>query len=330
MKTTCKVMLARFPGDNKEHPESSNWIMRTYAECLKDPRIEQVLNWHKADTPITMTRNLCLEHALDLGMDYVLMIDSDMRPDEPNPGAKPFWKTAFDFAFNRPSPCIIAAPYCGGGSYHNNIFAFRWAALTNNHFPFKMEQYTREEALQRAGIEKVAAMPTGLMLIDMRILKKMKKPYFEYEWKGDGKPCPHCGQLEPGPRAEKASTEDCFFTREISMGCFDDPDAGVFCAWDCWAIHIKPCEIGKPKDLTIDMVNKRFVDAVLSGRRSDEVVSEQNVVLPKITPPEKREGAMYKMIAGRNGNIVELYDDKFREVIRDNFSEHTGNNQAEI
>lgn len=330
MKKTCKVMLARFPGDFKEHPESSNYILKTYKKCLEDPRIEEVLNWHRSDTPITMTRNLCLEHAQQLGMDFVLMIDNDMKPDQDNPGCKPFWDSAFDFCFDRKSPAIVAAPYVGPGTYHNNVYAFHWESLTNAHFPIGMRQFTRFEAMQRSGIEKVGAMPTGLMLIDMRILSKMRKPYFEYDWMGDGPCCDHCGQPKPGPRAVKASTEDCFFTREITLGCFDDPDAGVFCNWDAWAYHIKLCELGKPEELTIDMVNKRFVDAVLEKRRRDETVKEWGVELPHVAAPLPADGGMrFSLVDNRNGT-VSLDEQETREVIRARFPEYTGNGKEEV
>lgn len=338
MKKTCKVMLARFPGGNVEHPDSTAWILKTFRKCLKDPRIEEVINWHKSDTPITMVRNLCVEHAQELGVDYLLMIDNDMDPDEPNIGAKPFWDTSFDFMFDRKSPCIVAAPYVGPdgqtGLRHNNVYAFRWNSDNNNHWPFGMAQYTRYEALQRGGIEKVAAMPTGLMLFDMRIFEKMKKPYFEYEWVDDGPACEHCGQAKPGPRAKKASTEDCFFTREITMGCFDDPDAGVFCNWDAWARHIKMCKLGKPQDITIDMVNKRYRDAVMENRDRHESVREWNVQLPKVKPKKpigsNGSAAQHEMVVGQEGAFTMVDRDKFKEVLRGNFPEFTGSAQDEI
>ncbi len=175
----------------------------------------------------------------------------------------------------------------------------------------------------RMMIEKVAAMPTGLMLIDMRILKKMRKPYFEYDWVGDGKACEHCGCPKPGPRAEKASTEDCFFTREITLGCFDEPEAGVFCNWDAWAYHIKLCEIGKPQELTFDHVNRRFVEAVENRRRSDETLQYFDLNLPQVAPPEPSNGQMtFNVLERRTGEAVSVNETEFGKVIEREFSEY--------
>lgn len=327
MKKACKVLLARFPGNFSEHPDSTDWIIQTYKKCLDDPRIEEVKHWRISDTPITMGRNRCIEVAKRIGTDYLLMIDSDMGPDQPGPTAKPFWETAFNFLFDREQPAIIAAPYCGGGSYHNNVFVFHWANFTNGHYPFKLEQFPREMAADRGGIEKVAALPTGLILIDMRILERMKFPYFYYEWMGENERCPCCQHLIPGLQDEKASTEDVTFTRDASLAWYDEPEAGCFVSWDSWASHIKLCHIGRPEKITNEYIGERFRQAVERNLFKDERLQEFNLDFPKVNPQGNghptngQEDRFDKMELSRDGALVELNEDLYREALRARYPE---------
>lgn len=332
MDKTCKVMFARFPGNNQEHPESVDWCIKTYHKAKTDPRIGEVLMWKKADTPITMSRNKCLEDAIKLGMDYVVMIDSDMNPDHKCVGAVPFWETCFDWIFDRKSPAIIAAPYCGGESIHHNIFVFQWENFTNPGFPaskvdFKLSQYTRTEAAERGGIQKCAALPTGLMIIDMRILSRMKKPYFYYGFDGDGPECSGCGRPMPGPEAVKSLTEDVAFTRDASLAWFDDPDAGCFCAWDCWAEHIKLCHIPKPVLITPDMVGSRFKEALDGRLPQKEHIREANLSFPKIDKPgddvlgEGEQWVSTYSIFDKNMNRYTVSEQTFDDFARKEFGD---------
>lgn len=273
----CKVMLARFPGDYSERPPSSNWVMQTLVKLRPRPetyreiengfaykcdhdRIDEVFVWWKSDTPITMTRNLSVREAKKHGVDYLLMIDNDMAPDQPVPGAKPFWETAFDFLWGRGVPAVVGAPYVGPG-FHQNVYVFRWqsannwAGAKNNH---SIAKYGRAEASRKSGIEQVAALPTGLILYDMRLFERMKQPMYYYEMTDDW--------------SEKLSTEDVTNTRDIAFTWSDVPGAGVFCAWDCWAEHIKLTHFGKPDEMTIESLGKVYRDVQDTGFNAGEKV----------------------------------------------------------
>lgn len=227
------VMFARFPGNFQEHPESSSWVIKTAIKAKEDPRVGRVHSWWRADTPIDMVRNLAVKVAQKENIDFLFMIDNDMKPD--TDGGGEFWETAMDFLYGRIQPAVIAAPYVGGGE-HNNIFVFRWRNYNNGPNPtFQLHQYTREEAAEMKGITEVAALPTGLIAYDMRVFQRLndKKPsYFYYEMNDD--------------RTEKQSTEDVTNTRDISLAWSDMEGAGCFCAWDCWADHLKIVPCGKP------------------------------------------------------------------------------------
>jgi hypothetical protein len=277
------VMLARFPGNFSEHPRSSDWVIDTYHKCKIDPRISRVERWWKSDTPITMSRNEACSYALQLNMDYIAMIDSDMHPDAyvgMDPSAKPFWDSSLEFLLKQKEPCMIAVPYCGPPP-HENIYVFEWTDFNDDQDrKWRLDQFSRSQAALMQGITEVGALPTGLCIIDLRIFKTLAVPWFDYEWKDDGKKCTLCGQPKPGPRKEKASTEDVYFSRNAGMIGFP-----TYCNWDAWAGHIKPKTVGKPNPTCKDEVHRTFQEAVARGiNREDRIVQVGNV-RPK-RPPE--------------------------------------------
>ncbi len=104
-------------GISSEVPDIREWMVPLVANASKDPRIDQIRIWNLADTPITMTRNRAVLQARQYGVDCLVMIDSDMKPDmnAGAPDAKPFFDSSFDFFCQHYSkgPCVIGAPYCG-------------------------------------------------------------------------------------------------------------------------------------------------------------------------------------------------------------------------
>jgi hypothetical protein len=266
-----KVAVCRFPGNFSEHPTSSGWVIATALKMAQDPAIGEIIPLRFSDTPITMTRNLAVKTARERGADYILMIDSDMDPDCESDG-RPFWDTAWEFLLRRREaedeirsgldegeyadglrglmPATIAAPYCGAPP-HEGVFVMQWKAR-ESHTPepdFRLDQFDREAAAQRSGIEEVAALPTGLILYDARVFDHIPRPWFDYEW------------ADPPFNTRKASTEDIYQTRNASLcGC------PQFVAWDCWAAHNKIKRVRKPRPLTPDIVADSLAEALRAGR----------------------------------------------------------------
>lgn len=266
MQAKLKVMIARFPGNYSEHPHSAQWVMETAVKAARDSRVEGPTLWWRSSTPITMVRNLAVHTAAEIGADLLLMIDSDMGPDfdQPNqPSPAKFWDSTFNFMYERrlsgEGPCIVAAPYCGPAPLEN-IYVFLWRQMQGNTPPsdpvqYSLQQYTREETCLLGGIKEVAAIPTGLCMIDMRLFTgwpskitgqevKLHNPYFYYEYKDE--------------RAmELASTEDVTFSRDASLiGC------PCYCNWDAWALHYKLKPVGRPYQLTPAHVTEQFVKSL--------------------------------------------------------------------
>lgn len=291
-----KVMFATFSyggngGTSSEHPDVRDWLINTLRKVEADPRVCEWRLTENADTPITMTRNRAALDAIEWGADALVMIDSDMRPDC-EPDGKPFWDTSFDF-FDRmydKHPIVIGAPYCGPPVHEENVYVFRWQnCLTGNpdESDMQLKPYSRVEAAMHAGIQEVGALPTGLILYDVRVFMDLLDPvpryrelrnlgltdaeacratqhFFDYEW--------------TSPMAcEKGSTEDVQNTRDISLAGIHKYGANpVFCNWDAWAGHWKPKLVRKPQILTADSVSRSLMDVVGRGNESGVKIERVN------------------------------------------------------
>lgn len=246
---TYRVLLAGFPGGGVTSMYTLPWMLETFASMRDDPRIGKgnVCFWQEAGTPVTELRNKALVVAEQRGVDFVLMYDNDMQMDLPYEGSVPFWDAAWEFIQQRElrgePPCVIAAPYCGPPPLENcYVFRFENQQNDNPNPDFKLASYGRAEASRLRGIQRVAALPTGLMLIDMRAVARLPHPRFYYEYRSEH-------------QTEKASTEDVAFSRDLTY-------AGVplFCAWDSWAGHLKLKLVGRPQEIPVEAVPRWIVD----------------------------------------------------------------------
>ncbi len=113
-----------------------------------------------------------------------------------------------------------------------------------------LAKFTREEAAVRTGVERVAALPTGCLLVDLRAFDLLPPPWFHYEY------------ADPPFNTALASTEDVVCTRNADW-------VGVpqYCAWDCWAAHVKTLEIRRPRLCPVDSVPRAVWDAWRAGAK---------------------------------------------------------------
>lgn len=262
------VMIARYPyagnsGYGSEIPDIGDWLVETVLEMKEDPRVGEVIPWRKADTPIPAVRNESVMVAKQNGCDLLLMIDSDNVPDyelkRGDTTAKPFWKTAFDHLYQHydKGPCVVGAPYCGPPP-HENVYVFQVSNRESEHagVDFQVDQFSRHQAAERTGIERVAALPTGLILFDLRVFDYLPPPWFYYEWSDKY-------------QWKKASTEDVTATRDLWFHAhLAQQPFPLYVTWDCWAGHVKPKVVGKPQIITVDQVSEKYVEAVRLGNDS--------------------------------------------------------------
>ncbi len=279
----CTFSYGGNGGISSEVPNIREWMVPLVAELAKDSRVDNIRVWNLADTPITMTRNRAVVMAREFGIDCLVMIDSDMHPDvhAGAPDAKPFFPTSFDFFVSHyaKGPCVIGAPYCGPPPAEC-VYVFRWNNMQSEHPApdFQLEMYDRHTAVKMAGIQECAALPTGLIMYDMRAFDLTEpktaddKPWFYYEWKDRF-------------AAEKASTEDVTMTRDLSLvGTQKLGYNPVYCNWDAWAGHWKPKCVGKPIVIDAAGVSAKLKDC-WSGRH------EVGVKLCDLKAPEWLEKA---------------------------------------
>lgn len=259
------VQIAFFPyggngGTAAEVPQTKHWLVETVIKTKSDPRIGHIGAADYIDTPITMTRNRAVQEARKAGFDLLVMVDSDNFPDlyvGRQPEAVPFWETAFDAIYDHyeRGPLIVAAPY-GGPPPNEEPYVFRWADGETggaDEHDMKLAMFSRAEAAQASGLHPVAALATGLIMLDLRVFDYLSPPYFYYEW---------TDKFEQ----RKASTEDVTFTRDASFAVWAALGYNPLrCAFSSWAGHWKPKCVGKPNLLTVESVGERLREAMLRG-----------------------------------------------------------------
>lgn len=253
----CTFSYGGNGGISSEVPDIREWMVPLISELSRDERIGTLRVWNLSDTPITMTRNRAVLMAREYGVDVLVMVDSDMKPDinAGQPDAKPFFQSSFDFFVKHyhKGPCVIGAPYCGPPPVEC-VYVFRWQNHQSLHPnpDYQLEMYDRNTAVKMAGIQECAALPTGLIMYDMRAFEVTEpkadsdNPWFYYEYKDKF-------------AAEKASTEDVTMTRDLSLvGTQKLGYNPVFCNWDAWAGHWKPKCVGKPQVIQARDVSQKL------------------------------------------------------------------------
>ena len=287
-------------GISSEHPDIREWWAELVLKMRDDPRIGSVTTKVIGDTPVTMVRNKFVQLARASGAHVLVMVDSDQSPNfhRGESDWKPFFETAFDFLYERYTKgkvTCVGAPYCGPpglkvGSESVYVFVWRNDGIHGRETPIRLEQYTREEAALMTGIQECAALPTGMIMYDMRCfdlieptkmlkdkvldaykqgemtkaqaMNALREGYFYYEW-------------ENGWACDKASTEDVQNTRDISLAGMQvlgyNP---MFCAWDSWIGHHKPWCVGRPRIYSVESISGNFRQAVELGNEAGERMME--------------------------------------------------------
>jgi hypothetical protein len=248
----CTFSYGGNGGISSEVPDIREWMVPLAANIAQNPIVGDLKIWNLSDTPITMTRNRSVMQAREYGLDILIMVDSDMKPDL---GDEPFFDSSFDFLVNHydKGPVCIGAPYCGPPP-DECVYVFRWQNQEsgNANPDFQLEAYDRHTASKLAGIQECAALPTGLIMYDMRCFditeprSKDDNSWFYYEW------------LDKYA-TRKASTEDVTMTRDLSIaGTRVLGYNPVLCNWNAWAGHWKPKCVGPPVMLDAKEIGRKI------------------------------------------------------------------------
>jgi len=307
-------VMACFPsyggngGVAAEHPDIREWWVETRDAMKADPRVNKVVSKTYNDTPITMIRNRMVRDARLAGAHLLLMVDSDQSPNchRDEKWFKPFWQEAFEAIYSHYSrgPLVVGAPYCGPPNAGENCYVFHWEGLGNRgrETAMRLAQYSRSTAQLMRGVQECAALPTGLILYDMRCfdliepggrraedalrayregsiteaeaLRWLTPGWFHYEW-------------TDGYATDKASTEDVQNTRDISLaGMVKLGYNPVRCAWDSWIGHWKMWNVRKPESYTTEHVAATLRAAVESGvTRDTSIIDLSDMWRDRPDPP---------------------------------------------
>lgn len=310
-------------GVGMQLPEITVWYAKTIKEMAEDPRIGRIEVMRFGDIPLTMERNRSVRAAKDRNCDVIVMLDSDNVPDlylGTKPWAKPFWKTSFDFLYERKLkglPTVVAAPYCGppphpikGGFENVYVFHGEGDESDIDRPVISFQPYSREHAAMMRGIQSIAAGPTGCIMYSTdafdlmhvhaktqdEILREFKagqltldrakrllnmQSWFFYEYTN-------------AEQTQKASTEDVTNTREIQLaGLVKHKQPVVFCNWDAWAGHYKPKCVGMPEPIYVEQISETYREAVELAQSVDEEIREvdfTDVASDSLTYPALQEG----------------------------------------
>lgn len=239
-KVTVGVVVFTYDGSMRS--EIWLWSLRAFRSLWQHPRVAEAIPAKMEGYGAERVRNKALADALDAGVDFLLMVDNDTVPDWHSADADqtPFLPSALDFMLDHDGPCVVGAPYCAGPP-NERVLVSRFCGTENEHPDGAargviLENFSRQEAATRTGMELVSSLPTGCLLIDTRVAKVLCPPWFSYEY-ADAR------------WTEFASTEDTVFTRNLFyLG------VPLYCAWQSWCAHIKVKHVGRPRTYPQDAV----------------------------------------------------------------------------
>lgn len=220
---------------------------------------------HWARDRIPAARNSLVEEARRKKATHLLMLDPDVavnayRKMQPQAWFPAFWR----FALENPG-CVLAAPYCGRGNEDPPVQVWRGGTSEAER-----QRVSWDDAAKATGWEQVSAVGTGLMLIDMIVFDRIKRPYFMDHY---------CD----GTYTQLDYTPDIWFCERCA-------DAGipVWLNWDCWVGHwqnqMVPCpRTGNTRPAVEERISRQYAgDGRL--REAGETGASPHLFNPTLAP----------------------------------------------
>lgn len=237
-----KLLVNVFTYSKQIGAEAFSWCCGVGPTLQNHKRVSDVRVSYTHGYPTDKIRNAVVKEAREHGHDFVLMIDDDQAPDiglrdyGERTDLVPFLTTSVDFAIAHDGPCFVGAPYCGAPPLQQVMVMKNreYIPCLRDGMGLKIDKYTRDEAAMMRGIQRAAALPTGCLLVDLRVLDVLPPPWFSYEYD------------DPPFNTSLASTEDIVFTRNADW-------LGIkqYCHWSAWAGHDKSFMTGIPTEAPV-------------------------------------------------------------------------------
>lgn len=251
-----KILVTVFTYNKRPHAESLVYCTRLYGQMVQHPRLGQLEISYSFGYPTDRCRNFVVKSAKANDFDFCLMLDDDMKFDAQlghDADAVPFLPSSLDFALSQPTPIFVGAPYCSSPPTQEVVVMKHreYSPDCMGGMGKKLDKYTRDEAAVATGIERVAALPTGCLLMDLRAFDVLPPPWFYYEY------------VDPPYNTALASTEDVVLTRNA-----DWLGISQWVNWNSWAHHLdKDYEVCKPRICPVDAVPKAIWEAYKAGAK---------------------------------------------------------------
>lgn len=253
-----KLLVNVFTYSKQIGADVFSWCCGVGPTLDNHPRVSDVRISYTYGYPTDKVRNAVVKEAREHGHDYVLMLDDDQVPDiglrecPERTDMVPFLTSAVDFALAHDGPCLVGAPYCSGPPLQQVLVMKNREYVPDllDGMGLKIDKYTRDEASRERGIKQVMGLPTGCLLVDLRVLDVLPPPWFSYEFD------------DPPFNTSLASTEDIVFTRNLDW-------LGVkqYCHWSAWAGHAKSYTTGVPTEAPVVDIPRSIYRRWASGWR---------------------------------------------------------------
>lgn len=250
-----KIMVTVLTYAKQVGADVFSWCVNLASRAKEHPRVGEIVFSYTAGYPTDRCRNAAAAEATNGGYHLLLQADDDMHPDvmaKDDPDAKPFFATTLDFMLAHDGPCMVGAPYMSAPP-RQQVLVMRNRLTAPDHLNgcgHRIDKYTIEEAVEMRGIQRCAALPTGLLMTDTRAFRVIHPPWFSYEFE------------DPPWNTKLASTEDVVFTRNATwmhLPCYAN--------WDAWAGHCKSWLTTKPRLCPVDEVPHSVWKAFKAGWR---------------------------------------------------------------
>jgi glycosyltransferase involved in cell wall biosynthesis len=220
MSRSCRVFIARMVHGLSEHPSVGSWLVRTCKTFFESPHFGGLSEFPINTSPVYAARNAAVALAKQKKADYLVMVDADMVPDCV-PDTPAFFEAALHRAIEIDGPCVIAAPY--------PMLNGCAAAIEGEGDDRKA--VAMPDAVTRDGFQRMTAVGTGLILIDMRCFDAISQPYFSHTYRDEA-------------HNEVVVTDDVYFCDAVRAAGIP-----ILTAWDSWAGHHKSTTL-RPKKYT--------------------------------------------------------------------------------
>lgn len=236
---TYRICVARPAGHKLECMDMGTYLAQWINGLPKCPGASGVDFFTVSNPRIRMMRNMCVAHAIEKKANFLLFLDPDHRVDkyvqldpQGNPrstaDATPFFPAAWSLALQHMRqghpPAVYAGPYCGCPP------DMPVQTFTRNKRN-ELVRLPRDRAATLQGWQQVAATGTGLMLIDMRVFERLRRPDVPY----------FKDTYTDGTETKIRFSQDVDFC--LRCGAAGMP---VYVNFSCWCSHYQLAEVERP------------------------------------------------------------------------------------